>query len=65
MQQDPEVVYQAAYMLLACKYLERVGDHVVNVAEDIYYMHTGDPVALAKKRRSAIPEESRSTVSEE
>ncbi|MBM3495286.1 MAG: phosphate signaling complex protein PhoU, partial [Armatimonadetes bacterium] len=38
MQQDPEVVYQAAYMLLACKYLERVGDHVVNVAEDIYYM---------------------------
>ncbi len=57
MQQEPDVVFQAAFMLLACKYLERVGDHIVNVAEDVYYMHTGDPVPLAKKRRSAQPED--------
>jgi phosphate transport system protein len=55
MQQDPSIVFQAAYMLLACKYLERVGDHIVNMAEDVYYMHTGDTVPLAKKRKSAQP----------
>jgi phosphate transport system protein len=57
MAQDPTLVYQATYVLLACKYLERVADHVVNIAEDIYYMHTGDTVPLAKRRRSAQPEE--------
>ena len=57
MQRDSDVVYQGAFMLLACKYLERVGDHVVNVAEDIHYMHTGDPVPLAKKRRAGQPED--------
>jgi len=52
MERDSGVVYQGAYMLLACKYLERAGDHVVNVAEHVYYMVTGEPAQdLAKKQR--------------
>jgi len=62
MQQDQQVVHQAAFVLLACKYLERVGDHVVNIAEDVYYMHTGDPVPLAKKRREGQAEDVHSSM---
>lgn len=51
MERQSSVVYQAAYLLLACKYLERVGDHVVNVAEDVYYMHTGEYLVAEKKRK--------------
>lgn len=53
MERQSAVVYQASYLLLACKYLERVGDHVVNVAEDVYYMHTGEFVPSAKKSKWA------------
>jgi phosphate transport system protein len=51
MERQSSLVFQAANMLLACKYLERVGDHVVNVAEDFYYMHTGEFLFSEKKRK--------------
>jgi len=53
MERQSSSAYQAAYMLLAVKYLERVGDHIVNVAEDVYYMHTGEAVPSAKKKKWA------------
>lgn len=59
MQQDPQTVHQAAFILLGSKYLERIGDHIVNIAEDVHYMYTGDPVPLAKKRREGQPENMR------
>jgi len=51
MERQSDTVYEGAYLLLACKYLERVGDHVVNVAEDAYYMHTGEFLVSEKKRK--------------
>lgn len=42
MANDPGVVYTATYLLLAAKYLERAADHVVNIAERVHYMETGE-----------------------
>ncbi len=52
MQQHPEVVPQAASLLLVARYLERIADHVVNVAERVDYMETGELTVLAPSHRS-------------
>ncbi len=41
MQRDPELILQATHLLLVARYLERIADHVVNVAERVSYMETG------------------------
>ena len=41
MEHDPTIVRQATHLLLVARYLERVADHVVNVAERVSYMETG------------------------
>jgi len=41
MQRDPELVLQSTHLLLVARYLERIADHVVNVAERVSYMETG------------------------
>lgn len=51
MERNSATVYEGAFTLLACKYLERVGDHIVNIAEDAYYMHTGEVLVQEKKRK--------------
>jgi phosphate transport system protein len=41
MRRDPRLVLQATHLLLVARYLERVADHVVNVAERVAYLETG------------------------
>jgi phosphate transport system protein len=41
MESDPRHVRQAARLLLVARYLERVGDHLVNVAERVHHIATG------------------------
>lgn len=41
MEQDPSITRQATHLLLVARYLERIADHVVNVAERVSYMETG------------------------
>lgn len=41
MRRDPSQVVPAAYFILAARSLERIADHVTNVAERIQYMETG------------------------
>lgn len=41
MRRDPDLVLQATHLLLVARYLERIADHVVNVAERVSYMVTG------------------------
>lgn len=38
----PETAPQAIKLLMIARYLERIADHVTNVAERIYYMETGE-----------------------
>lgn len=41
MRSDPDLILQATHLLLVARYLERIADHVVNVAERVSYMETG------------------------
>jgi phosphate transport system protein len=41
MQADPENVEPGTRILFAAHYLERVGDRVTNIAEDIVFLSTG------------------------
>jgi phosphate transport system protein len=52
MQKRPEVVPQAIALLLVARYLERIADHTVNIAERIAYMETGRLETLAPSHRA-------------
>lgn len=41
MQERPETVRQAVMLLLVARYLERIADHIENVAERVIYIETG------------------------
>ncbi len=52
MQERSEVVPQAVALLLVARYLERVADHTVNIAERTAYMETGRLETLAASHRA-------------
>ena len=52
MQERPEIVPQAIALLLVARYLERIADHVVNIAERVAYMETGRLEDLAPRHRA-------------
>jgi phosphate transport system protein len=42
MRQDPANVERGTRILFAAHYLERIGDRVTNIAEDVVFLATGD-----------------------
>lgn len=42
MERDPGVIRQGTWILGVARFLERIADHAVNVAERVYYVETGD-----------------------
>jgi phosphate transport system protein len=52
MEGRPETVTQAVALLLVARYLERVADHTVNIAERVAYMETGKLETLATSHRA-------------
>ncbi len=45
-ERDPSVTRQAVWVLMIARYLERIGDHITNITERIYYMETGEMIEL-------------------
>ena len=44
--EDPKKLANISHLLFVSKYLERIGDHAVNICESVIYMATGDRVHL-------------------
>jgi phosphate transport system protein len=42
MMEDPRVITQCVHLLFCAKNIERIGDHATNIAENVFYMVTGD-----------------------
>lgn len=49
MQERPVLVPQAVYLLLVARYLERIGDHIENIAERVAYVETGELTRLSPR----------------
>ncbi len=45
-ERDSSVARQAIWIIMIARYLERIGDHITNITERIYYMETGEMIEL-------------------
>ncbi len=55
MRNDPSLVEQATRLLLVARVLERTADHATNIAEQIYYVETGEMRQLGREGHPAKP----------
>lgn len=53
MHENPAGISRAANLILVARYLERIADHAVNVAERVQYMETGVLRQLASSHKNA------------
>ncbi len=51
MMEDPRKISACTHLLFCAKNLERIGDHVTNIAENAYYMITGDQLPSERPKR--------------
>jgi phosphate transport system protein len=56
MMEDPRNITACTHLLFCAKNLERIGDHVTNIAENAYFVLTGTqlPAARPKKDETAV-----------
>jgi phosphate transport system protein len=47
---DPTAIAPAAHMLFCAKNLERIGDHVTNIAENAHFTLTGEHLSIARPK---------------
>ncbi len=52
MMEDPRSITACTHLLFIAKHIERIGDHITNVAEDIYYLVEGKPWAKIRHREA-------------
>ena len=50
MMEDPRNITSCTHLLFCAKNLERIGDHVTNIAENAYYVVTGDQLPAARPK---------------
>jgi phosphate transport system protein len=53
---DPPAIERALALILISRHLERIGDHAVNIAEDVIYMIQGRDVRHPKTPKERPPE---------
>ncbi len=51
MMEDPRVITQCVHLLFCAKNIERIGDHATNIAENVYYMVTGERLPEDREKR--------------
>ena len=51
MMEDPRNITACTHLLFCAKNLERIGDHVTNIAENAYYVLTGRQLPLDRPKR--------------
>jgi phosphate transport system protein len=57
MMEEPRTITACAHLLFMAKNLERIGDHVTNIAENVYFLVTGEnlPAERAKRDLTSSP----------
>lgn len=50
MMEDPRNITACTHLLFCAKNLERIGDHVTNIAENAYYVLTGEQLPAARPK---------------
>jgi phosphate transport system protein len=57
MMEDPRNITTCTHLLFCAKNLERIGDHVTNIAENAYYVITGKqlPISRPKLDETSLP----------
>ena len=50
MMEDPRNITACTHLLFCAKNLERIGDHVTNIAENAYYVMTGKQLPMARPK---------------
>jgi phosphate transport system protein len=55
MRENPGNIAFCTHMLFCSKNIERVGDHVTNIAETVYYIVRGQPLLEERPKAEALP----------
>ena len=55
MMEDPRNITACTHLLFCAKNLERIGDHVTNIAENVYYLVTRLATSPTIVRRTTRP----------
>jgi phosphate transport system protein len=50
MMEDPRTIGPCAHLLFVAKNIERIGDHCTNIAENVHYFVTGEPMASSRPK---------------
>jgi len=54
MMEDPRNITTCTHLLFCAKNLERIGDHVTNIAENAYYVVTGEQLPVSRPKIDEI-----------
>lgn len=53
MMEDPRMITSCTHLLFVAKNLERIGDHATNIAENVYFLVTGEQPSEERKKGDA------------